>query len=131
MLILDTDLLTIIQRREGELYERLDARLEAAAATEQICVTLISFEEQMRGWLAYIARARSEERQVEAYQRLHALFDHFHTRQILDYDEAASEMFQQLVRSKIRIGTMDLKLPPSRWHTMPRSSRGTWRTSRR
>jgi tRNA(fMet)-specific endonuclease VapC len=94
MLILDTDLLTVVQRREGALYDRLDARLEEASVTELIGVTIISFEEQTRGWLAYIAKARSSALQIEAYARLHA----------------AVQRFDQLARARIRIGTMDLKI---------------------
>lgn len=70
MVILDTDHLTILQRKEGDAYSRLDACLEAAALHHAICVTLISFEEQMRGWLAFIARSKSIDKQVEAYERL-------------------------------------------------------------
>jgi tRNA(fMet)-specific endonuclease VapC len=110
MLILDTDLLTLVQRKEGDVYARLDARLEVAGLTEKICVTIISFEEQLRGWLAYIARAKSLEKQVEAYGHLHELFDDFNIRTILDYDRPAAEQFEQLVRAKIRIGTMDRKI---------------------
>jgi tRNA(fMet)-specific endonuclease VapC len=110
VLILDTDLLTLVQFQAGEAYARLDARLEAAAAAHAICVTIISFEEQMRGWLAFIARARSAERQVETYRRLHVLFDDFRTRQILDFDDRAARQFQQLVQARVRVGTMDLKI---------------------
>ena len=58
MLILDTDLLTIIQRKAGQEYERLNARLEAAAATELVFVSIVSYEEQTRGWLALMARSQ-------------------------------------------------------------------------
>jgi tRNA(fMet)-specific endonuclease VapC len=110
MIILDTDVLTIIQRGEGELYARLAARLEVAAATQPICVTVISLEEQLRGWLAYIARCRSVTQQVVAYTRLNLLLQDFAPRQVLDFDDAAAERYQQLVRSKVRLGTMDLKI---------------------
>ncbi len=62
MLILDTDLLTLVQRKEGEAYARLAARLEAVVKDEEICVTIISCEEQMRGWLALIASGRNVEK---------------------------------------------------------------------
>ena len=50
VLILDTNLLTIVQRASGDEYETLVRRLNAA--DDLVCVTIISFEEQMRGWLA-------------------------------------------------------------------------------
>jgi tRNA(fMet)-specific endonuclease VapC len=58
MIILDSDHLTIVQRGSGPAYEVLAGRLDAAAP-EPICVTIVSFEEQMRGWLAYSAKARA------------------------------------------------------------------------
>jgi tRNA(fMet)-specific endonuclease VapC len=110
MLVLDTDTLTMVQRRSGELYDRLDARLQASAATEVICVTIVSFEEQMRGWLAYVARARTTKATIDGYRRLHDLFDDFHLRYILDFDSAAADRFAQLARARVRIGTMDLRI---------------------
>jgi tRNA(fMet)-specific endonuclease VapC len=80
MLILDTDVLTIVQRGQGPEYECLANRLDEVALTNPICVTIINFEEQMRGWLAYIARQRSIARQVEAYARLHQLLRDFEDR---------------------------------------------------
>jgi tRNA(fMet)-specific endonuclease VapC len=110
MLVLDSDLLTLVQRKSGEAYDRLDARLEEAFTSEVIAVTIISFEEQMRGWLAYIAKARAPERQVVAYARLRELFEDYRVRTILDFDQRAAERYRELARSRLRVGTMDLKI---------------------
>lgn len=110
MLVLDTDLLTIVQRRAGEEYARLDARLEAASATEVICVTIVSVEEQVRGWLAYLARARNEDDRIKAYGRLHALVQDACLRTILDYDARAPQIERELKKSRARVGTMDLRI---------------------
>jgi tRNA(fMet)-specific endonuclease VapC len=72
--------------------------------------TIISFEEQMRGWLAYGARSRSAEAQVRAYSKLHGMLDDFLVRPILDFDAAAAAEYQRLAKAKLRIGTMDLKI---------------------
>jgi len=53
VIILDTDLLTVIQRVERPAYEKLARRLDSA--DQNVAVSIISFEEQMRGWLAFIA----------------------------------------------------------------------------
>jgi tRNA(fMet)-specific endonuclease VapC len=110
MIILDTDVLTLIQRRQGEEFSRLASRLDQAGQSHEICVTVISFEEQMRGWLSYLSRHRAVARQVEAYRRLNLLVKDFARRRVLDFDESAGQIFEQLSKSKVRLGTMDLKI---------------------
>ncbi len=108
MLILDTDILQIVQRGRGPDYVRLADRLDSA--DDDVAVTIVSFEEQMRGWLAYIAQAKSDERQVQGYSRLRELMDDFQTRPVLDYNAAAAAEFRRLRKSRVRIGSMDLKI---------------------
>jgi tRNA(fMet)-specific endonuclease VapC len=109
MLVLDTDLLSIVERAASVEYARLLTRLPAGDPL-QVHATIVSFEEQARGWLAYLARARSIEQQINAYARLHKLLDNFSKRPVLDFDQAAADQFQQLRKTKLRIGTMDLKI---------------------
>jgi tRNA(fMet)-specific endonuclease VapC len=108
VIILDTDVLGIIQRADSRAYENLVRRLDAA--DEEVAVSIISFEEQMRGWLAFIARAKSLNEQVKGYANLHALLDDFTTRPVMDFDARCAAQFEQLVRSRLRVGTMDLKI---------------------
>ncbi len=110
MLVLDTDLITHIQVGTGEAYQRLHDRLEAASATEWICVTIVSFEEQARGWLAQIAKAKDPEQQIIAYRRLHTLLDDYAKRKVLDFDAPAAQRFGELKKAKLRMGTMDLRI---------------------
>jgi tRNA(fMet)-specific endonuclease VapC len=58
MIVLDSDTLSILQRGSGEEFERLSARVRNAPEWP-LYVTIVSFEEQMRGWLAYVARAKT------------------------------------------------------------------------
>jgi tRNA(fMet)-specific endonuclease VapC len=80
------------------------------AADDEVAVCIVSFEEQMRGWLAYIAKSRSLDQQIGGYARLHAMLDDFNTRPVLDFDQRAAAEFERLNRLKLRIGTMDLKV---------------------
>jgi tRNA(fMet)-specific endonuclease VapC len=77
---------------------------------QPVAVTIITFEEQMRGWLAFVARAKTIERQIIAYRKLHELEDDFETRLILDFDEQAAIEYRGLLRRRLRIGTMDTKI---------------------
>ena len=74
--------------------------------------TIITFEEQTRGWLATTARAQTKPRayQIDAYARLLAHLENYGTRQVLPFDEQAADEFEALRRSKIRVGTMDLRI---------------------
>lgn len=76
VVILDTDHLTVIQRRTEPAYSRLRARL-SKLHSNAVQTTIVSFEEQMRGWLAVISRAQNQTKEVTAYQRLHALLGFF------------------------------------------------------
>ena len=55
--VLDTDHLSILQWREQPACDRLLARL-ANSAPDDIATTIVSFHEQVQGWLAYLNRAR-------------------------------------------------------------------------
>lgn len=88
VLVLDTDVLTIIQARQGHLYDRVIARIYDYG--EEVAVTIISVEEQLRGWLAFIAKKKEPADQVVAYDHLLRLLHDFTdrtlaTRNIKDY----------------------------------------------
>jgi tRNA(fMet)-specific endonuclease VapC len=108
VIILDTDVLTIIQREQNPAYSKLVERLEAT--DEDVGVSIVTFEEQMRGWLAFIARGRTSAQQTMAYAKLHALLEDFNSRPVFDFDEDCAAEFDSLVRARVRIGTMDLKI---------------------
>ncbi|MFM9266324.1 type II toxin-antitoxin system VapC family toxin [Tychonema sp. BBK16] len=68
MYILDTDHLSVLDRG-GVVAQRLLQRLANINPT-QVATSIISYEEQMRGWLSYAATAKTVEQQVEAYKQL-------------------------------------------------------------
>jgi tRNA(fMet)-specific endonuclease VapC len=76
----------------------------------EVVTTIISYEEQVRRWMAYIARARSIAQQVEAYRRLHRQLDNYCRVPVLAFDARAAVTLQQLRRTGLRIGTVDLKI---------------------
>jgi len=53
MHILDTDHVSILERKVGPEAERLRFRLARVGKT----TTIITYEEQLRGWLSWLAQA--------------------------------------------------------------------------
>src|SRR5688500_14004937 len=70
MILLDTDHLTLLKYRDNERGARLAQRLQALPAEEVVALSIVPVEEQMRGWLAAVARERQARRQVVAYAEL-------------------------------------------------------------
>ena len=106
--LMDSDHISLISRG-GELSERITVRL-AALEPDRVAVSLISYEEQMRGWMAEIARMQSADRQMAAYSRLDRMRDYYCNTPVLPFDEKALAQFQSLWLQRLRVGTMDLKI---------------------
>jgi tRNA(fMet)-specific endonuclease VapC len=109
MIVLDTDHMSLLERAESPEARRLQARV-AALPPEQRTTTIVNFEEQMRGWMAYLAKSRAVARPVDAYRRLQRQLDTYTKMKLLGFDERAATEFQRLMRARIRIGTLDLKI---------------------
>jgi tRNA(fMet)-specific endonuclease VapC len=108
MILLDSDHLTALKYRGSERYVRLTDRLQAAG--EPIGTTIINVEEQMRGWLASLAKERDVLRQVPAYRELEVLFEFFSKFHVASFDTEAATRFHELRTTGVKIGTMDLKV---------------------
>lgn len=67
MILLDTDHGNVLTYPDSLQFVTLTARLHASA-DQDIATTVITVEEQMRGWLALIHRSDDVHRQVPAYQ---------------------------------------------------------------
>jgi tRNA(fMet)-specific endonuclease VapC len=109
VILLDTDHLTLLKYPDSPRYTALTARMEASA-DQDIGTTIISVEEQWRGWLAVIGREREVTRQVRAYLELLALLDFLGRWTVLPFDDPAAACFGRLRDDGVRIGTMDLKI---------------------
>jgi tRNA(fMet)-specific endonuclease VapC len=108
MYLLDTDHLSVLERG-GVEAERLRGRLNAVPSAE-VAATIVSYEEQTRGWLSYLAKARSPADQVTAYSYLHRHLQVFCATPLKAFDQKAAAIMQQLQQQRIRVGTMDLRI---------------------
>jgi len=109
MFVMDTDHVSLLEWGSGAVGQRLHERIQALPENE-VATTIISFGEQTRGWLAFHARARTVEQQVNAYRKLKRHLDIYCEMNVLEFDVEAGAVFQHLKQSRIRIGTMDLKI---------------------
>ena len=109
MIILDTDCISLLERKSGAEFIRLSAKL-AEFSPEEIATTIITFEEQMRGWLSFLAKANSIEKQISAYEKLGRFLNNYRYIPVIPFDEKAGKVFQDLKSRKIKVGTMDLKI---------------------
>jgi tRNA(fMet)-specific endonuclease VapC len=106
VILLDSDHLTVLQTPDSKRREPLVARLKSS--DEEIGTTVVNIEEQMRGWLASIAKERKSERQVRSYTRLAQLFRFYAKYEIALFDLPAVALFDTY--NRIRIGTPDRKI---------------------
>jgi tRNA(fMet)-specific endonuclease VapC len=109
MIILDTDHINILRQPEHSQYVGLTAKM-SRSADSIFAVTVVSVEEQLRGWLAAIHRTRKPHGQILYYTRLIGTVRYYGRWRILPFDEPAADQFQELRAKRVRIGTMDLKI---------------------
>lgn len=109
MLVLDTDHISVLEQADSVARARLIHRLDQAGTTA-VVTTIVSYEEQSRGWLAYVARARSLPDQIDAYQRLARHLESYRRLIVLEYNHSAAEIFRRLRSGRIRTGTLDLRI---------------------
>lgn len=109
MIILDTDHMSMLQYRDSPQAFALQARLEVLPL-EDVATTVLTVEEQMRGWLGLIHRYTHVHHQIGYYDRLITLLAFFDAWYVLPFDQHAADVFERLRQQRVRIGTMDLKI---------------------
>ncbi|WP_416670234.1 type II toxin-antitoxin system VapC family toxin [Egbenema bharatensis] len=108
MYILDTDHLSLIQRN-GQEGKRILLKLSAIEAIE-VAVTVITYEEQIRGRLSVLSKAKTLDEQVLAYQGLQQLAADYQSIVIVPFSRIAALEHQRLRKAYPRLGNMDLKI---------------------
>jgi tRNA(fMet)-specific endonuclease VapC len=109
MIILDTDHISLLQHSDSSEGQRLIERL-AASPDPDIVTTVVTVEEQMRGWLQVIARYRDLQQQSAYYDKLIEFIRFFGQWRILPLGELAVQTFRDLQQARVRIATTDLKI---------------------
>ena len=91
MLVLDTNHLTGLGYASAASVDLLQRLNESG---DDVVTTVISLEEQMRGWLAAINRTKDVHHQVQAYDRLRARTEFLGNWIMLPWDEEAANRFE-------------------------------------
>jgi tRNA(fMet)-specific endonuclease VapC len=103
--VLDTDHISLYQKSHPQVVSRV-----RATDVQEIAVTIISAEEQLRGWFDAIRQASSGERLMWAYLGFHQGIEYFNTIRVLDLTPDALQRYLALRAAKIRVGTQDLRI---------------------
>ena len=103
--LLDTDHISLHQRGHPSVSARV-----GATPFGEIAVSIVSVEEQLRGWLTVIHGARGGAARVRAYAALHIAVSYFCRVPILDFNTAADARTESLQAQKVRLGTQDLRI---------------------
>jgi tRNA(fMet)-specific endonuclease VapC len=109
MFLLDTDHVVICQQLSAVEYDHLIRRVRQHDPSD-VFVSIISFHEQVMGWNAYISRAKDTAGVVRGYTRLERVLANFSQAQVLPFDDAAADVFDDLRRQQVRVATMDLRI---------------------
>ena len=103
--ILDTDHVSLFQTGHPLITQKV-----VSLDPNAIAVAIVTVEEQMYGRLNRIRRAKSTEDLRLAYFNLNRTLDYFQTINVLGFDEAAADCYQEIISHKLRVGTQDLKI---------------------
>lgn len=105
LFVLDTDHLSLYQRGVEPLLSRL-----LSHSPDELAITIITIEEQLRGRLAQIRKATSAAHLSECYRWLGETVDQLSRLPTLYFDDSAATTYERLLSQKIRIGTQDLRI---------------------
>ncbi|HET6246786.1 MAG TPA: type II toxin-antitoxin system VapC family toxin [Tepidisphaeraceae bacterium] len=110
MIILDTDVFSLLELPDSREFARLRARIAQLDPPVPVTTSVITYEEQSRGRLASVSRARNDQQLVGAYAHLQQHVLNYRKVPMVEFCKAAAAAFGDLQRSKIRLGTMDLRI---------------------
>ena len=104
--VLDTDTIGFVQNDHPTVTRNMRAR----QGNDPAVTTIITFGEDLSGWLPACRRAVDGLTRAQAYGRLLWGLDFYRKATCLPFDDTATKIFDQLRTRKIRIGTNDLAI---------------------
>ncbi|SRR5271157_521307 len=105
LFVLDTDIVSLLQRGHPRVVSRCAAR-----RPEELAITVISLEEQLSGWYNLLRKTKQPDELVTAYQSLIDSLLFLARLSILPLTLPAIARFQHLIGLKLNVGRMDLRI---------------------
>jgi tRNA(fMet)-specific endonuclease VapC len=102
--VLDTDILTLLERKDSTVVGNLLAR----SGADEICTTVVTVEEQLSGWYTFIRGAKTLEKLVVGYRALADTVQGLAQLRILTFSEDALRRRESLKSMKLGVRKMDL-----------------------
>lgn len=106
--LLDTDHMSIL-RRGGAGAMQVATRL-SALPEDDVVTCIVVYEEQMRGWMAEIARMQGGTHLIFPYDSLAITLSIYCAMTVLPFDARAAAYFDEFKRHRVRVGSQDLKI---------------------
>jgi tRNA(fMet)-specific endonuclease VapC len=103
--VLDTDILTLLRLTDSRVCQQV-----AAHSPTELATTVITVEEQLRGWYTRLRRAKKRDELARAYQALADTAKALSGLAILSFTESAIIRYEGLKSLKITIGKADLRI---------------------
>ncbi len=103
---LDTDIAGLALQKRAEVIQRI----RGLGAEDQVVTTIITFGEDLGGWLPACRRAADGRAREVAYARLQRGLEFYRRWICLPFDSAAATIFDRLRALKLRLGTNDLAI---------------------
>jgi tRNA(fMet)-specific endonuclease VapC len=106
--VLDTGILSLYQSGDPSVASHVFRH-----SSDELAVTIISVEEQVRAWFTLRQRAQSQGQMAYAYERFTRSVKSLSTMMILSFTEAAIDQFERLRKLKSGSKPMICELPQS------------------
>ncbi len=104
--LLDTDTISLVQYGHAQLVQRLTLQPDS-----DIAISVLSVQEQMRGWLARLSRLSKPDQLADWYDFLaQRMFPVWRRYELLAFPEAAILRFEQLKKLRLNVGLMNLRI---------------------
>jgi tRNA(fMet)-specific endonuclease VapC len=103
--VLDTDHLTLLRRGHPTVVARV-----AATPPGDIAISVISVEEQFRGWFTQVRKARDGDRLARACEGLFDVIESARTFPVMPFSREAVKRYLELKKTLPRLGKHDLAI---------------------